>query len=252
MSEAPVSFQGRTAIISGGTRGIGRAVCLELAKRGCKIAFNFNQSKELAETLLSEIASRKTEALSFQLSVADHSAVMEMVRNVKDRFGSVDFLVNNAGIVRDTLLLGMKEKDWDDVINTNLKGAFNLSRAVAPYMLKARSGSILNITSISGLHGMPGQVNYSASKAGMIGLTKALAKEFAGRNITVNALALGFIETAMTNNLSEDYRSKLLLNIPLKRFGKVAEIAGIVAFLLSEDAGYITGQVIQADGGLAI
>lgn len=247
-----MDFNGRTAIITGGTRGIGRAISLKLAERGCNIAFNFSQSPDLARTLVSEISSMGREVLSFQLSVADHSAVKDMVRDVKEKFGSVDFLVNNAGIIRDTLLFRMKEKDWDDVIDTNLKGAFNFSKAVSPFMLKARFGSILNITSVSGLHGMAGQANYAASKAGMIGLTKALAKEFAARNVTVNALALGFIDTAMTGGLPEKYRSTLVQSIPLGRFGKSEEVAGIAVFLLSQEAGYITGQVIQVDGGLAI
>ncbi|MBN2241298.1 MAG: 3-oxoacyl-[acyl-carrier-protein] reductase [Acidobacteria bacterium] len=247
-----MSFQGRTAIISGGTRGIGRAISLELARRGCNIAFNYVRSRDSAASLVSEISKMGCGALAFELNVAHHSAVAGMVREVKERFGSIDFLVNNAGIVRDTLLLRMKEQDWDDVIDINLKGAFNLSKAAAAAMLKARSGSILNITSVSGIHGMSGQVNYSASKAGLIGLTKALAREFAGRNITVNALALGFIETEMTGNLPEDYKSEILRQVPLGRFGNAEEIASIAAFLLSADARYITGQVVQADGGLAI
>jgi len=247
-----VSVQERTAIISGGSRGIGRAVCLELARRGCNIAYNFSRDIESSESLVSEISALGRKALSFQMSVADHTAVLDMVREVKEQFGSVDCLVNNAGIVRDTLLLRMKEKDWDEVIDTNLKGAFNMSRAVAPIMLKARRGSILNITSVSGLHGNTGQSNYSASKAGLVGFTKALAKEFAARGVTVNALALGFIDTAMINRLDDRYKESILQSIPLGRFGTPGEIASIAAFLLSPEAGYITGQIIQADGGLAI
>jgi 3-oxoacyl-[acyl-carrier protein] reductase len=175
-----------------------------------------------------------------------------MIRQVKEDFGSIDYLVNNAGVIRDKLILRMTESDWDEVLDTNLKGAFNASKAAVGVMMKARFGGILNVTSISGLVGMPGQTNYSASKAGMIGFTKALAKEVASRNINVNALALGLIGTDMTQSLSEEYKSGMLESIPLKRFGTVEEIARIAAFLLSDDARYITGQVIQVDGGLAI
>jgi 3-oxoacyl-[acyl-carrier protein] reductase len=189
---------------------------------------------------------------AIQADVADYKAVEAMVRQVKEDFGRIDYLVNNAGIIRDKLILRMAESDWDEVLNTNLKGAFNFSKAVSALMVKARFGSILNVTSISGVVGMAGQANYSASKAGMIGLTKALAKELASRNITVNALALGLIGTDMTQSLSEEYKSTMLEAIPLKRFGTPEEVGKIAAFLLSEDARYITGHVIQVDGGLAI
>ncbi len=238
--------------MTGATRGIGRSISLELARRGCNIAFNYLNSAAGANQLVRELAAMGREAFSLQMPVENYDAADSMVQEVKRRFGTIDYLVNNAGIVRDKLILRMNEKDWDDVIDTNLKGAFNFSKAVSPAMIKARFGSILNISSVSGLVGTPGQVNYAASKAGMIGLTKALAKELAGRNVTVNALALGLIDTEMTRSLAEDYRSKILQSIPLGRFGKPEEIAAIAAFLLSDEARYITGQVIQIDGGLAI
>jgi 3-oxoacyl-[acyl-carrier protein] reductase len=247
-----MEFQGKTAIVTGASRGIGRAISLELARLGCNVAFNYHASREPAEQLEAEIVALGRECASFQMNVADFAAATEMVKEIAGRFCGVDYLVNNAGIVRDRTLVRMSEKEWDEVLDTNLKGAFNFSRAVAPVMMEARFGSILNISSISGVAGNFGQANYSASKAGMIGLTKTLARELAGRNITVNALALGLIDTDMTRKLPEEIKAKILAAIPLRRAGTAEEAARIAAFLLSDDARYITGQVIQADGGMVM
>jgi 3-oxoacyl-[acyl-carrier protein] reductase len=247
-----MDLKGKTAIVTGATRGIGRAICLELARCGCNIAFNYRNSTAQAAQLAEDLKSIGREIYVSQSNVEDFGAAEAMVREAKSHLGTIDFLVNNAGITKDKLILRMSERDWDEVLDTNLKGAFNFCKAVAPSMVRAQSGSILNISSISGIIGTPGQTNYAASKAGMMGLTKSLARELAGRNITVNALALGLIDTEMTQSLSEEYRDRSLNNIPLGRFGTAAEVARIAAFLFSDDARYITGQIIQVDGGLAM
>ncbi len=246
-------FEGRSAIVTGATRGIGKAIALELAGQGCNVAFNYSKSAEEAAKLKAGIEALGVKSFAAQCDVANTEAAAEFVKQVTAEFGTVDYLVNNAGITRDQLILRMKEDDWDAVIDTNLKGAWNFSKAVLRPMMKNESGgSILNISSISGVVGMLGQSNYSASKAGMIGLTKSLAKEIASRKITVNALALGLIETEMAAEMNAEYRDKIVEQIPLKRLGNVKEVAEIACFLLSGSAAYITGQVVQADGGLAM
>jgi 3-oxoacyl-[acyl-carrier protein] reductase len=247
-----MKFLGKVALVTGATRGIGRAIALELAAQGADIAFNYNKSVEAAQQLCQEIQAQGRRALSYQVDGANFAAVQDLAKDIKAQWGRIDILVNNAGITNDKLLLRMKEEDWDAVINANLKSAFNFARAVAPLLLRQEQGSILNISSISGVVGMAGQANYSASKAGLIGLTKALAKELGSRNVTVNALAPGIIETDMTNVLGAEYRQKLLAEIPLQRFGTATEVAKVAAFLVSSEASYISGQVIQIDGGLAM
>jgi 3-oxoacyl-[acyl-carrier protein] reductase len=245
-------LDGKSIIVTGATRGIGRAVALEVARRGANVAFNYLKSEPQADALKAEVEALGRRALAFRADVGDLKAVREMVNATKKEFGRIDGLVNNAGLTRDKLIVMMTEEEWAEVIRTNLTGAFNFARAAAFMMMKAKRGSILNITSVSGLVGMAGQVNYSASKAGLVGLTKALAKELGRLGVRVNALALGFIETDMTAAMPEENRAAALNLIPLGRFGTVEDVAPVAAFMLSDAASYITGAVIQVDGGLAM
>lgn len=245
----------RCALVTGATRGIGAAVATRLASDGFCVAINHHSAhsaeaaQELAETLTREYG---VEVMTVQADVSDFEEVKAMVDAVKERFGRIDVLVNNAGITRDGLIMRMTEDQFESVIDTNLGGAFNCLKHVAPIMVKQRSGRVINVSSVVGVYGNAGQVNYSASKAGIIGLTKSAAKELGGRNITVNAVAPGFIETAMTAALDEKASASLTDRIVLKRLGTVDDIASAVSFLASDDASYITGQVLEIDGGLQI
>lgn len=247
-----MSLENKTAIVTGGSRGIGRAICLALAKAGANVVTCYASSAAAAdETVrLCEELGVKALAVSADVSVADD--VTRLVDTVKEQFGSIDILVNNAGITRDNLLLKMNEADFDQVIDTNLKGAFLCIKGVSKLMLKQRAGKIINISSVVGVRGNAGQVNYSASKAGLIGMTKSVAKELASRGITVNAVAPGFIETDMTAKLPEAVIEESMKSIPMRTIGKCEDVANLVAFLASDEARYITGQVICVDGGMAM
>ena len=243
---------GKVALVTGASRGIGRAIALKLAADGAKVAINFAGNVAKAEEVKAEIETLGSEAILVQGSVADFETVAEIVKKVTETFGKIDILVNNAGITRDNLLLKMSEKDFDEVIATNLKGVFNCTKAVTKLMMKQRSGRIVNMSSVVGLTGNISQANYSAAKAGIIGFTKSTAKELASRGVTVNAIAPGFIATDMTDALSDKVKEELSKNIPLGRMGEPEDIANAVEFLVSDKAAYITGQVICVDGGMAI
>ena len=243
---------GKNALVTGAGRGIGKAIALELAANGAFVIVNYNGSQAAAEQTVSEIKEAGGDAVAYQCNVSDFESCKEMIDTLIKEYKHIDILVNNAGITRDDLLMRMKEDDFDAVINTNLKGTFNTIRHMSRYFLKQRSGKIINISSVSGILGNAGQSNYSASKAGVIGLTKAVAREMASRGINVNAVAPGFVETEMTDVLSDSVKEGLLGQIPLGRTGKAEDIAKAVAFLASPAADYITGQVLSVDGGMAI
>jgi len=242
----------KTAIVTGGSRGIGEAIALRLAREGANVAVCASRSLESAETVAGKIRALGSEAIAQQTDVSNYESVDTLIKTVLDTWGKVDILINNAGITRDNLLMRMKEDEWDAVLDVNLKGAYHCIKAVTRPMMKARSGRIINVSSVVGLMGNAGQINYAASKSGLIGLTKSVAKELASRNITANAVAPGFIPTDMTADLDENMQEQLIAQIPLGKLGSAEDIAAATAFLASNDASYITGQVIVVDGGMVM
>ena len=251
-SNANQSLEGRVAVVTGASRGIGRAISLELACRGAAVVINYNRSPEAAQEVVNQIQAAGWRANAVQADVSDFKQAHDLIKSAIDTLGGLDILVNNAGITRDTLIMMMGEEDWDNVMDTNLKSTFNCSKAAVRHMMRKRYGRIINITSVAGQFGNAGQTNYSASKAGQIGFTKALAREVAARNITVNAIAAGYIDTEIWANVPEEARQAAMAMIPLRRKGEAEEIAYAVAFLASDQAAYITGQVLGVDGGMAM
>ena len=245
-------LEGKVALVTGASRGIGREIALTLAEYGADVIVNYNGSAEKAAAVAEEIKAMGRKAATVQCSVADYDACGKMVADMLAEFGHIDILVNNAGITKDNLVIKMSEEDFDAVIDTNLKGTFHTIKHMYRAFLKQRAGRIINLSSVSGVLGNAGQVNYAASKAGVIGLTKSMAKDLASRNITVNAVAPGYVDTDMTQAMSEGAKEAVISQIPLKRVGTPRDIAETVAFLASEKASYITGQVISVDGGMAI
>lgn len=245
-------LKGKCAIVTGAGKGIGKAIAMKLSELGAHIVINYRNSEKEAEEVVKAIEAAGGAALAVKADVSKFDEAEKLIKTAKEKFGAVDILVNNAGITKDTLILRMKEEDFDSVLSVNLKGCFNCVKHVSPIMLKQKSGRIINISSVIGLVGNAGQANYAASKAGIIGLTKSVAKELGSRGITVNAVAPGFIETDMTEVLSDKIKENMIDSIPLKRLGKTSDVAEVVAFLASESASYITGQVINVDGGMVV
>jgi 3-oxoacyl-[acyl-carrier protein] reductase len=248
-----IDLTGKAALVTGGSRGLGRAIALQLASLGARVAVNYHANAEAAHAVVDAVKTQaKGDAIALQGDVSKSADAQRVVKGTTDAFGRLDILVNNAGTTRDNLLAMMKEEDWDFIISTNLKSVFNVSKAALRPMLRQKYGRIVNITSVAGVAGNPGQANYSAAKAGMIGFTQSMAKEYGAKNITVNAIAPGFIPTDLTSTLPPQIKEQMIKLTPLGRFGTVEEVAGVVAFFASDAAAYITGQVLRVDGGLMI